>query len=135
MEFEFSEDQQRFHAEVEAFLDDHEDPAVMDPTRENMAQICDTPERRAFMAKVGEKGWLGMTWPKEYGGRDATLTEQAIFLEEYDRAGAPGGSVNAAAGPASPLGARRMKLFGRGWSPAPSYCMRRAAGPMGVASS
>jgi 3-oxocholest-4-en-26-oyl-CoA dehydrogenase alpha subunit len=46
MDFEFSEDQLRFLDEVERFLDEHEDVAVMDPTRENMAQICDTPERR-----------------------------------------------------------------------------------------
>ena len=33
-----------------------------------MAQIVDTPKRRAFMAKMGERGWLGITWPKEWGG-------------------------------------------------------------------
>ena len=33
MDFEFSEEQQAFLAEVEAFLDEREDPAVMDPTR------------------------------------------------------------------------------------------------------
>ena len=46
MDFEFSEDQLRFHDEVERFLDEHEDISVMDPTRENMAQIVDTPARR-----------------------------------------------------------------------------------------
>ena len=65
MDFEFSEAQQAFLAEVEAFLDEHVDPAVMDVTRENMAQICDTPERRAFMKQVAERGWLGITWPEE----------------------------------------------------------------------
>src|SRR5690606_4322160 len=38
MDFEFSEEQKQFLAEVEAFLDEHQDPEVMDPTRENMAQ-------------------------------------------------------------------------------------------------
>ncbi len=68
MDFEFSEEQQAFAKEVEAFLDENDDPHVFDVTRENMAQIVDTPLRRAFMAKLGEQGWLGMTWPKEYGG-------------------------------------------------------------------
>src|SRR5918995_547961 len=67
MDFEFSEEQQRFRAEVEAFLDEHETVEVMDPTRENMAQICDTPERRAVMAEVGENGWLGLTRPEGKG--------------------------------------------------------------------
>ena len=69
MDFEFSEDQKAFAAEVEAFLDANDDPDVFDVTRENMAQIVDTPKRRAFMKKLGHKGWLGITWPAEYGRR------------------------------------------------------------------
>ena len=47
------------------------------------------PYFRDFQAKLNKAGYAGLSWPREYGGRDATLTEQAIFLEEYDRAGAP----------------------------------------------
>ena len=47
MDFEFTADQRAFLAEVEEFLDANHDPDVFDPTRENMAQIVDTPERRA----------------------------------------------------------------------------------------
>jgi 3-oxocholest-4-en-26-oyl-CoA dehydrogenase alpha subunit len=89
MNFELSEEQQRFLAEVEAFLDEHESVEVMDPTRENMAQICDTPERRAFMAEVGEKGWLGMTWPEEYGGSDGDGVYEYLLNEALARRGAP----------------------------------------------
>ena len=89
MDFEFSEEQQRFLGEVEAFLDEHETVEVMDPTRENMAQICDTPERRAFMAEVGEKGWLGMTWPEEYGGSDGDGVYEYLLNEALARRGAP----------------------------------------------
>jgi alkylation response protein AidB-like acyl-CoA dehydrogenase len=70
MDFEFSEELQDFASEVEQFLDDHDDPDVFDVTRENMAQIVDTPKRRAFMRSLGQKGWLGLTWPKEYGGSE-----------------------------------------------------------------
>ena len=70
MDFDFSPDQQAFAVQVEAFLDANDDPDVFDPTRENMAQIVDTPKRRALMRKLGEQGWLGMTWPKEYGGKE-----------------------------------------------------------------
>jgi 3-oxocholest-4-en-26-oyl-CoA dehydrogenase alpha subunit len=89
MDFEFSEEQQRFLGEVEAFLDEHETVEVMDPTRENMAQICDTPERRAFMAEVGEKGWLGMTWPEQYGGSDGDGVYEYLLNEALARRGAP----------------------------------------------
>jgi len=89
MDFEFSEDQLRFLDEVEQFLDEHEDIAVMDPTRENMAQIVDTPERRAFMAEMGANGWLGMTWPKEYGGQEGEGVYEYLLNEALARRGAP----------------------------------------------
>ena len=89
MDFEFSEEQQAFLAEVEAFLDEHFDPVVMDVTRENMAQICDTPERRAFMKQVGERGWLGITWPKEYGGREGDGVYEYLLNEALAKRGAP----------------------------------------------
>ena len=89
MDFEFSEEQQRFRAEVEAFLDEREAIEVMDPTRENMAQICDTPERRAFMAEVGERGWLGLTWPEEYGGSEGDGVYEYLLNEALARRGAP----------------------------------------------
>jgi len=44
---------------------------------------------RRWQKKVFEGGWAGVSWPKEYGGRGATLMEQAIFTEEMARAGAP----------------------------------------------
>src|SRR6266852_3663383 len=44
---------------------------------------------RAWQKKVFEAGWAGIAWPKEYGGRGATLMEQVIFTEEMARAGAP----------------------------------------------
>ena len=77
-----AEEQQAFAQQVKDFCNAHDDIDIFDVTRENMAQIVDTPKRRAFMKEIGHKGWLGMTWPKEYGGRGATLIEQAIFYEE-----------------------------------------------------
>jgi alkylation response protein AidB-like acyl-CoA dehydrogenase len=44
---------------------------------------------RDWQRKLYEGGWAGISWPKEYGGRGATLMEQAIFQEELARAGAP----------------------------------------------
>jgi alkylation response protein AidB-like acyl-CoA dehydrogenase len=47
------------------------------------------PYFREFQRRIHEAGYAGLSWPLDYGGRAASLTEQAIFLEEYDRAGAP----------------------------------------------
>jgi alkylation response protein AidB-like acyl-CoA dehydrogenase len=46
--------------------------------------------RREWQRKLNEAGYAGLSWPKEYGGRGATLVEQAIFNEEIVRAKAPG---------------------------------------------
>jgi alkylation response protein AidB-like acyl-CoA dehydrogenase len=44
---------------------------------------------RRWQRKLHEGGYAGLSWPKEYGGRGATLLEQAIFYEELVRAKAP----------------------------------------------
>jgi alkylation response protein AidB-like acyl-CoA dehydrogenase len=44
---------------------------------------------RRWQRQLHEAGWAGVSWPKEYGGRGATLVEQAIFSEELARAKAP----------------------------------------------
>ena len=44
---------------------------------------------RAWQKKMYEAGWVGIHWPKEYGGRGASLIEQTIFIEEMARASAP----------------------------------------------
>ncbi|HEX8283397.1 MAG TPA: acyl-CoA dehydrogenase [Pyrinomonadaceae bacterium] len=44
---------------------------------------------RDWQRKLYEGGWAGISWPKAYGGRGASLMEQAIFQEELARSGAP----------------------------------------------
>ena len=89
MDFEFSEEQLAFVKEVETFLDANDDPDVFDLTRENMAQIVDTPKRRAFMASMGQKGWLGMTWPTEYGGKEGEGVYEYLLNEQLAGRGGP----------------------------------------------
>ena len=45
--------------------------------------------RRAWQRKLNEAGWAGISWPQQYGGRGASLIEQAIFNEEMVRARTP----------------------------------------------
>jgi alkylation response protein AidB-like acyl-CoA dehydrogenase len=47
-------------------------------------------ERRTWELALGAAGWTCLSWPREYGGRDASLLEQVVFYEEYARAGGPG---------------------------------------------
>ena len=89
MDFEFSAEQLAFLEEVERYLDANDDPEVFDLTRENMAQIVDTPKRRAFMASLGQKGWLGITWPKEWGGQEGDGVYEYLLNEALAGRGGP----------------------------------------------
>ncbi|MBG6120069.1 MULTISPECIES: acyl-CoA dehydrogenase family protein [unclassified Sphingobium] len=47
---------------------------------------------RDFSRKIGAQGWIGMTWPKEYGGHNRSLLERYTVIEELLAAGAPIGA-------------------------------------------
>ena len=55
------------------------------PGREHEAH----PERLAWNRHLAAAGWTCLGWPREHGGRGATLAQQVIFHEEYARSGAP----------------------------------------------
>jgi alkylation response protein AidB-like acyl-CoA dehydrogenase len=56
-----------------------------------ITKLTASPERRKeWEQHLGTHGWSCIGWPKQWGGRDATLAEQVIFAEEYARAGVPG---------------------------------------------
>jgi alkylation response protein AidB-like acyl-CoA dehydrogenase len=46
-------------------------------------------QRLAWNRHLAASGWTCLSWPAEYGGRDATQTQRVIFYEEYARSGAP----------------------------------------------
>jgi alkylation response protein AidB-like acyl-CoA dehydrogenase len=76
-------EEQAFRDEVRAWLgENHPGP---EPDREE----AKFEFRRAWQRKLHDAGWAGISWPREYGGRGATLIEQAIFSEEMARAKAP----------------------------------------------
>jgi alkylation response protein AidB-like acyl-CoA dehydrogenase len=85
MDLEFSPAEEQFRADCRAWLEAHVPrPALPSgDTREGFAQHLEW-ERALFDAR-----YAVVSWPAEYGGRDASLWEWLIFEEEYHRAGAP----------------------------------------------
>ena len=59
-------------------------PGVGGPTDDSWWEL-----RLAWERELADGGWLGITWPVEYGGRGGTLEEELVFLEEHFRARAP----------------------------------------------
>jgi alkylation response protein AidB-like acyl-CoA dehydrogenase len=79
---EFPDAAHQLRREVRDFLD--ENKALMRPMPNGWS-----PE---FSRKVAERGWLGMTWPKQYGGKERTAYERYVMIEEMLAAGAPVGA-------------------------------------------
>lgn len=46
--------------------------------------------RKTWEQELAAAGWVGIGWPKDYGGRGLSVAEQVVFQEEYARAGGPG---------------------------------------------
>jgi len=92
MDFQYTPEQQAFRREVHGWLEAHLSPdlCVDDPFDERVAPDREIFERRvAWQKKMSGARWVGISWPAQYGGRDATLMEQIIFDEEYFHARAP----------------------------------------------
>ncbi|MCE2392280.1 MAG: acyl-CoA dehydrogenase family protein [Proteobacteria bacterium] len=89
MDFDLTPEEQAFEREVERFLAENRSPEVMDPNPEQLSQTVDTPPKRAFMRKLAERGWLGMSWPGEYGGGELSGIYDFILTEALSRHGAP----------------------------------------------
>ena len=71
-------------AEVRAFLS--EELANFPPAKRAFTWTGWDPE---FTRKVAARGWIGMTWPKRYGGGERSALERYVVLEEMLAAGAP----------------------------------------------
>ena len=92
MDLRYTEAEDKFRNELSAWLA-AEVPAhgAPPPTHDwDARRVYDTGWQR----KLFDAGYAGINWPKEYGGRDATLIEQLIYFEEIAKANAPYVGVN-----------------------------------------
>jgi alkylation response protein AidB-like acyl-CoA dehydrogenase len=80
MDLTLNAEEQAFRDEVRAWLADNH------PGPEPEGEEAKFEFRREWQHKLHQAGWAGISWPKDYGGRGATLIEQAIFSEEMARA-------------------------------------------------
>ena len=94
MNFNFTKEEELFIEEVKGFIKEEKKKSNADdvfaPNREADAQTkIDSPARREFMKILSSKGYLGMSWPKEYGGQEKPGIYDYILNEELCRVGAP----------------------------------------------
>ncbi len=80
MRFAFTSEQDVFRHDLRAFLQ-----------REVAAIDADDGHSRAFSKRLAEQGWIGLAWPREYGGQGLGPVEQMIYTEEMILHDAPRG--------------------------------------------
>ncbi|HEX6547312.1 MAG TPA: acyl-CoA dehydrogenase family protein [Candidatus Dormibacteraeota bacterium] len=86
MDFELTAEERAFRDEVRAWLGAN---LPSEPDAEDGSQPEWIERRRAWQKKLHAAGYVGIGWPKEYGGRGATLMEQLLFDQEMILARAP----------------------------------------------
>ena len=87
MDFKFSKGQMKFREEVRDFLEEELRQGLWQPSCDAWIQGY-SPE---FTKKVSQRGWIGLTWPEEYGGQGRSHIDRLICTEEMLRYGAPTG--------------------------------------------
>ncbi len=89
MDLNLSPAEEAFRQEIRSWLEQNLPPQWRESRLRSLpyddaAAIC-----LQWQKKLGAAGWLGVAWPREYGGRGATMMEQAIYMMEAHRAEAP----------------------------------------------
>lgn len=93
MDFRFTPEEEAFRKEVKEFLDKElpKDWPGVDPDLYHEDAFDSIHEVSvAMQKKLAAKGWLGLTWPKKYGGHEEPLWKQIILEEELTYRGSPG---------------------------------------------
>ena len=86
MEIAYTEEQEALRRELRAYYEKLLTPEVEQELSESHGV---GPAVRRVVRLMGEDGWLGIGWPKEYGGQGRSAIEQFIFFDESMRSGAP----------------------------------------------
>jgi hypothetical protein len=91
MDFALTPDERAFAGEVRAFL------AAQPPDRFPLdgvdAGYGSGAHSRAFLRALAERGWLGMCWPRAFGGQERPMFYKLVLFEELALAGAPFGPL------------------------------------------
>jgi 3-oxocholest-4-en-26-oyl-CoA dehydrogenase alpha subunit len=87
MHLSYAPEQERLRSELRSYF-----AALMTPERRAGLEGGDYGDGKAYrevVRQLGRDGWLALSWPAEYGGRDATMMDQLIFTDEAAAAGVP----------------------------------------------
>src|SRR5438270_4235152 len=92
MDFAYTEEDEAFRAELRGWLDANlGDFLKAGEIEDRQANISRTmARRRAWQRRLNEGQWAAINWPREWGGREATIMQNVIYSEEMARSKTPG---------------------------------------------
>jgi alkylation response protein AidB-like acyl-CoA dehydrogenase len=91
MDFNYTPEQEAYRMQVREWLEANQPPPLTSEEKERVNEDLLWERNKKWHKKLCEGGWMGLNWPKEYGGRGATFIEQVIFQQELGRLGLPMG--------------------------------------------
>jgi alkylation response protein AidB-like acyl-CoA dehydrogenase len=89
VKIEFTPEQLNLQREIREYMKGIMTPALAEEMKTPEYFEGGGPEFRRLLKKMGSDCWIALSWPKEYGGREASPMEQYIFTDEVMRAGFP----------------------------------------------
>jgi alkylation response protein AidB-like acyl-CoA dehydrogenase len=90
MDFNFTPEDEAFRTELRAWLDRNKPDQPISETEGFFEEDEEDWKRRvAWFKKLHSGGWVGVDWPKQYGGRGATILQTIVYHQELGRARAP----------------------------------------------
>ncbi|GFG75177.1 acyl-CoA dehydrogenase family protein [Mycobacterium botniense] len=89
MDFAYPAEVEQFREELRTWLAANLTDEVVAARRRAGADDAAFETLRAWDRRMADAGWAAVSWPREYGGRGATMLEQLVYAEETTRARAP----------------------------------------------
>ena len=110
MDFGFTPEQEALRRDVSQFIEEKITPEVMAEV-ETALEAGSGPHHQKLLKEVAEKGWIGISWPKEYGGQGGSRIDQYIVEEEFARVGISVGGAGTGAPAILMAGTEEQKKY------------------------
>lgn len=89
VDFSYPAEVEQFRTELREWLAENLTDELVAARRPTGRDDAAFERLRVWNATMADAGWAAVSWPREYGGRGATVLEQLVYTEETTRARAP----------------------------------------------
>ena len=110
MDFAYTPEQEALRQEVQRFIEENVTPEILEEVEESGLRSRG-PLTRELYRKIAERGWIGISWPNEYGGQGGSRIDQYIVEEEFGRIGIETGGAGSGAPAILAAGTEEQKKY------------------------